>query len=67
VVDVPADITPGAWSLEVVTNGTASTPALAVQVGTRDCYVVMDRSTVGQGEVLARMRAKMAAWQDLPR
>ena len=53
VVDVPADITPGAWSLEVVTNGIASNPALPVQVGTRDCYIVMDRSTVGQGEVLA--------------
>ncbi|RTL46398.1 MAG: hypothetical protein EKK53_04165 [Burkholderiales bacterium] len=53
VVDVPADVQPGAWSLEVVANGIASSPAVPVQVGTRDCYVVMDRSTVGQGEVLA--------------
>jgi hypothetical protein len=52
VVEVPANIPPGAWNLEVVANGIASA-ALPVGVGTRDCFLVMDRSSVGHGEVQA--------------
>ncbi len=52
VVSVPVTVPPGAWTLEVVANGIASAP-LAVGVGTRDCFLVMDRSTAGHGEVQA--------------
>ncbi len=52
VMEVPSNIPSGSWNLEVVANGIASSP-LPVGVGTRDCYLVMDRSTAGQGEVQA--------------
>lgn len=52
VVEVPSNVASGAWNLEVVANGIASNP-LPVGVGTRDCFLVMDRATVGQGEVQA--------------
>ena len=52
VVQVPSNIPPGSWNLEVVANGIASAPT-PVGVGTRDCFLVMDRSTAGQGEVKA--------------
>ena len=52
VVEVPSNIPPGSWNLEVVANGIASAPT-PVGVGTRDCFLVMDRSTAGQGEVKA--------------
>ena len=50
IMEVPFTLLPGSWTLEVVTNAITSAP-LAVQVGTRDCYVVMDRSNVSHGEV----------------
>ncbi|WP_425955152.1 hypothetical protein [Xylanimonas sp. McL0601] len=52
VMEVPANVLPGSWNLEVVANGIASA-ALPVLVGTRDCFLVMDRSIVGHGEVQA--------------
>lgn len=52
VMDVPSSVPPGSWNLEVIANGIASTP-MPVGVGTRDCFLVMDRSTAGQGEVKA--------------
>jgi hypothetical protein len=52
VVEVPSNVTSGQWNLEVVANGIASTP-VPVGVGTRDCFLIMDRSTAGQGEVQA--------------
>jgi hypothetical protein len=52
VVEVPANLSTGAWTFEVVANAIAST-ATTVSVGTRDCFLVMDRSTAGQGEVQA--------------
>jgi hypothetical protein len=52
VVEVPSNIPPGSWNLEVVANGIAS-PGTPVGVGTRDCFLVMDRSTAGEGEVKA--------------
>jgi hypothetical protein len=52
VMEVPSNITPGSWNLEVVANGIASV-RLPVGLGTRDCFLVMDRSTAGQGEVQA--------------
>lgn len=52
VVEVPSTVPPGPWNLEIVANGIASA-AVAVGVGTRDCFLVMDRSTAGQGEVKA--------------
>jgi Galactose oxidase, central domain len=48
--DVRSDIDNGAWDLAVIANGIASAPK-AVQVGTRDCYFIIDRSTVSKGEV----------------
>ena len=50
IMEVPFNLSPGSWTMEVVTNAITSAP-LAVQVGTRDCYVVMDRSNVSHGEV----------------
>jgi hypothetical protein len=52
VVEMPSNVPPGSWNLEVVANGIASA-AIPVSVGTRDCFLVMDRSTAGQGEVQA--------------
>jgi hypothetical protein len=52
VVEVPANLSPGSWALEVVANAIAST-STTVSVGTRDCFLVMDRSTAGEGEVKA--------------
>jgi len=54
VMDVPSDIAPGSWNLEVVANAIASTP-LQVSVGTRDCFLVMDRSTVSEGEIKGKI------------
>lgn len=58
-VEVPSDIPAGAWDMEVIVNGiaSASTP---VSVGTRDCFLVMDRSTIGHGEVQAMIAANGA-------
>jgi hypothetical protein len=50
IMEVPYNLSPGSWTMEVVTNAITSAP-LVVQVGTRDCYVVMDRSNVSHGEV----------------
>jgi hypothetical protein len=52
VAEMPSNVPAGAWNLEVVANGIASA-AQPVSVGTRDCFLVMDRSTVGHGEVQA--------------
>lgn len=51
-LEVPPATPPGAWTLQVVVNGIASDP-LNVTVGTRDCFLIMDRSTVSEGEVRA--------------
>lgn len=54
-LQVPPGIPPGAWNLTVVANGIASTPT-PVSIGTRDCFLIMDRSTAGQGEVQALLQ-----------
>jgi hypothetical protein len=41
---------PGAYTLVVIANGIASA-AMPVTLATQDCYVIVDRNTVGQGEV----------------
>ena len=51
-LEVPPSTPAGAWTFQVVVNGIASDP-LAVTVGTRDCFLIMDRSTVSEGEVRA--------------
>ena len=50
-LQVPPGIPPGAWNLSVVADGIASTPT-PVSIGTRDCFLIMDRSTA------ARARSK---------
>lgn len=52
IVQMPSNIPAGSWNLEVVANGIASA-AVPVSVGTRDCFLVMDRSSASQGEVQA--------------
>jgi hypothetical protein len=59
VVQVPSDVPAGSWNLEVVANGIASA-SIPVAVGTRDCFLVMDRSMVGHGEVQALIAANGA-------
>jgi hypothetical protein len=54
-MQVPPGIPAGAYQLTVVANGIASDPA-PVSVGTRDCFLIMDRSTAGQGEVEALLQ-----------
>ena len=49
-VNVPLGTQPGSYKLEVVANGIAST-SVAVTIGTQDIFFIVDRSTVGQGEV----------------
>ncbi|MDT4972806.1 MAG: hypothetical protein QOG22_2949 [Pseudonocardiales bacterium] len=49
-IDVPADLANGQWDLVVIANGIASA-AKSVQVGTHDCFFIVDRSTVSKGEV----------------
>lgn len=47
---VPIGTPAGAYTLTVVTNGIASA-SMAVTVATQDLFLIVDRSTVGQGEV----------------
>jgi hypothetical protein len=51
-VTVPNDVPTGQYSLVVVANGIASDP-VTVNVDARDCFLVIDRSTYGQGEIQA--------------
>jgi hypothetical protein len=51
-IAVPDDLAPGDWSLVVVANGIASDP-FAVTVGTRDAFLLFDRSTFAIGEIQA--------------
>lgn len=51
-VAVPNDVPTGQYSLVVVANGIASDPVI-VNVEARDCFLVIDRSTYGQGEIQA--------------
>ncbi|MEP6715675.1 MAG: kelch repeat-containing protein, partial [Terriglobia bacterium] len=47
---VPLGTATGSYSLEVVANGIAST-AMTASVGTQDLFFIVERSTIGQGEV----------------
>ena len=51
-ITVPMDTPPGQYSLVVVANGIASNP-VTVQVAVRDCFMLVDRSTYGEGEIQA--------------
>jgi hypothetical protein len=51
-VTVPMDVPPGQHSLVVVANGIASDP-VDVHLVSRDCFLIVDRSTYGQGEIQA--------------
>jgi hypothetical protein len=51
-VTVPNDVPAGQYSLVVVANGIASNP-VTVNVVARDCFLIIDRSTYGQGEIQA--------------
>ncbi len=52
VVHVPSDLPVGQYSLVVTANGIASDP-VTVTVAAQDCFLVMNRSTYGEGEVQA--------------
>lgn len=54
-LQVPPGTPPGAYQLTAVVNGIESTTT-PVSVGTRDCFLVMDRPTAGQGEVQALLQ-----------
>jgi len=51
-VTVPGDLPAGEYTMVVVANGIASDP-VTVHVDIRDCFLVIDRSTYGQGETQA--------------
>jgi hypothetical protein len=51
-VTVPMDVLTGQYSMVVIANGIASNPKI-VQVVARDCFLIVDRSTYGQGEIQA--------------
>ena len=51
-IAVPEDLPAGDWSLVVVANGIASDP-FAVTVGTRNAFLLFDRSTFSVGEIQA--------------
>jgi hypothetical protein len=61
-VEVTGNVTPGLWNLVVVANGIPSDP-VAVTIGTRDCYLIVDRNTVSKGEIdgLIALRGAPAA------
>ena len=49
-VTVPIGTPTGSYTLEVVANGIASA-SISVTIGNQDLFFIVDRSTVGQGEV----------------
>lgn len=51
-VSVPPNVTPGSYTMQVIANGIAST-AVNVQVNKQRCFMLIERSTFGQGEVQA--------------
>ena len=64
-VEVPTDLDNGRWDLVVIANGIASA-AKSVEVGTRDCFFIIDRSTVSKGEIegLLSLRGAPAVLND---
>jgi hypothetical protein len=50
-VQVPTDMPTGQWNLVVIANGIASDP-VSVTVVTQDSFLIVDRSTFGQGEIV---------------
>jgi hypothetical protein len=55
-VQVPDAVTPGSYTLQVIANGIASDP-VAVHVATQRAFVLIERSTYGEGEVHALINA----------
>lgn len=53
-VTVPMDIAVGQYSMVVVANGIASSP-VTVDVAKRGAFLIIDRSTFGQGEIQAML------------
>jgi hypothetical protein len=51
-ITVPNDVQVGQYALAVVANGITSNP-VNVNVVARDCFLIIDRSTYGQGEIQA--------------
>ncbi|MDQ1680178.1 MAG: hypothetical protein QOI42_1037, partial [Frankiaceae bacterium] len=51
-VEVPTDVTPGQYDLIVVANGIPSAP-VTVRISQQDCFLLVDRSTFGEGEITA--------------
>jgi Kelch motif len=49
-IDVPSDLDEGAYQMVVIANGIASAPE-TVQIGTRDCYITLERDTYSKGDV----------------
>lgn len=49
-VQVPSDLDEGAYDMVVIANGIPSA-SVVVQVGTRDCFITLERDTYSQGDV----------------
>ncbi len=49
-VQVPTDLDEGTYDMVVVANGIASA-SVSVQLGTRDCFITVERDTYSQGDV----------------
>ena len=56
---IPSDMAAGAYTLQVIANGIPSA-SVNIQIVTRDCFIVVDRSTFGQGEIQATINANGA-------
>lgn len=56
---VPANVAPGQYNLQIIANGCASDPT-SVQVVAQDSFFILDRSTFGQGEVEALIKLQGA-------
>ena len=49
-VELPSDLDEGAYDMVVIANGIPST-SVSVQLGTRDCFITLERDTYSQGDV----------------
>jgi hypothetical protein len=49
-VQLPSDLDEGAYDMVVIANGIPST-SVSVQLGTRDCFITLERDTYSQGDV----------------
>jgi hypothetical protein len=53
--EVPSDLPPGSYSLVVIANAIASTP-MTVDVVKQACFILLERSMIGKGEIDAMIQ-----------